>query len=121
MQVTGYVTGDRANKYIEYSYRVPIQEDLTVYSIYPNRLNFMNEYPRDTAIYLGNKTETIANFKITFHGVSHDDYMGLIDLKMIPNRYTVAKKEKTVASFKALNGDLHFNKYKQEIFDLAFN
>ena len=122
MTITGYVIGDRANKYPSHSYRVPILEELTVHSIDPNRINFMNEFPRDTAMYPSARTETRLNIKIVFNSPDpNDNNLELIELWLIPNKYTESKEKQVAVSFKAINTNLHYKRCEEEIMKLAFN
>lgn len=122
MEVTGSTHDEYARKYPEFCYRTQIIRPLTPFSIDPDRLNFMNEYPRYTGIGEQNlETKDLADFRLVI-GTPDDKHNGLSPVRvwLRPNKYTLAKAERLVVEFYAAFAHLHLDALKQTALAMAF-
>lgn len=120
MKISGTVQGEYASYYPDFSYKKPINMDLNVHSVDPDRLNFMNEFPRWTKIYPPNiNYVNLADYEIVVGPVNYNG-LSYILLTMVPNEYTYAKTKREVCGFWASNANLHRKQYVDYIMKLAF-
>ena len=96
LKIKGYFSDNYALEFIEYSYRVPEypRPQVTMRSLYPNRVNAYREYPRDTAMYL----PTIAyhervDYEIHIDNNLNEPFQKIVSLWLIPNEFTQAKEK----------------------------
>lgn len=108
MIYTTHVTGDMARKYPEYAYRERIGKEFNLTPADAGEQATMAKHYRDIAI-----------VKVQFQD-SDVKGLDLVTVKLVPTKYTAARKPRIVCEFKVSNANLHAKQYICEAISFAF-
>lgn len=123
MEFLGTVQGAAARKYAEYTYGKPVMAHLDIWQLDPERLHPAHEYPRSVnpPRQPNTKAVELADYSVRVGAVG-DDGMSVVQVWMLPNKYTAATEPGLVWEFKvahALTLTLR-HKYRDEALARAF-
>lgn len=122
MTHTGKIYGRAASKFPAYRYRRPITSKLRIRDMDPNRLNWMNEYPRDKAIFIeACKFVEVADYEVRLDfGGAMSTGRAAASVILLPGKYTIARVPLIVlqADISQMAGDEKI--VEQELLHIAF-
>lgn len=104
MEYQGTVQGEAARRYAGYTYRKPVMAQVDIGQLYPERLHPAQEYPRSVNPPSPPNLQTVdlADYMVRI-GASVNDSTTPVQVWMMPNEYTAARKPLLVCEFNASN------------------
>ncbi len=121
MEFKGHIEGNTTKRYPDFSYRVPIFAPISVRQLDPERLNYMDEYPRSVnpPEKLILREKTVIDFVVRI-GKRRVDGLSPVQVWLKPNKYTQSKAELMVFEYLVANALELRHEYYNEAIDRAF-
>lgn len=122
MEFAGTVQGAAARKFPGFTYRKPVQAPVDIWQLDPERLHPAHEYPRsvnppgEPSL----KTVDLADYVVRV-GPAGRDGMSVVQVWMLPNEYTDAKKSLLVCEFMVAHAFTLRHEYHDEALSRVFH
>jgi hypothetical protein len=116
----GSVQGEAARRYVDFTYRKPVMQPVTLHSVDPHRLDPLHEYPRDTCMdLLDLRTVDLADFEVRVLPPGPNG-MRPAEVWMLPNEYTEARESRRVLEVQVSIAQVTLRRVLEEIARMAF-